>query len=209
MKTKRIKAKRIKSNDRMPPRSAALVEAFLDEIRSWPSPHKKAALAFASKVGPARLFELLHAIRRWYSGQTMARLIHSGRAHLGEVMALAPRDAVGAYRGFKVDKGHPLASRSPGDRVTIPVTRNHGFSSWSTSESLTNRFSGGGKGKVGLIVKLTSPQWVTPVIAPPERTKEWFNQLYRLIIGDSFRPTEGEYLIHAPKYCAEIVRVKK
>ena len=200
---------KIKSNDRMPARSAANVAALVGRIEAWKSRHRGSALAFAHRIEALHLFQILHAIRRWYSGQTMTRLLKSYRPHLRKVMALEPSHAVGAYRGFKVDRDHPLAKRKPGDVVTIPVTRNHGFSSWTTNQAITNRFSGGGKGKVGIIVRLSSPKHVTPVLAPPARTKAWFNALYSHAIGDSYRPTEGEYLIHAPRFIAKIVKIKK
>ena len=199
---------RIKSNDRMPSRSAANVQDFLDDLHDWRSSHRDVALDFAEDVGPDQLFELLHAIRRWYSGQTMARLIHAQRSILQEVMAIEPEDAVGIYRGFKVDRDDELADADEGEVFTIPVTRNHGFSSWSTSSDVVNRFSGSGRGKVGIVVRLASPEWITPVLAPPEETEAWFNALYERVIGSSFRPTEGEYLIHGTKYAGEIVRVK-
>ena len=200
--------KRIKSNDRMPSRSAANVDDFLDDLEEWRSAYRDTALDFADDVGPDQLFELLHAIRRWYSGQTMARLIYSQREILRNVMAIEPCDAVGVYRGFKVDVDDVLADADEGEVFTIPVTRNHGFSSWSTDPNLVNRFSGSGRGKVGIIVQLASPEWITPVLAPPEETEAWFNALYERVIGSSFRPTEGEYLIHGTKYVGEIVRVK-
>ena len=200
---------KIKSNDRMPARTPRAIEAFLQRIRTWQSPHRAHALAFAKRVGPRRLFELLHAIRRWYSGQTMARLIHAHRGVAQLAMDLSPRHAVGVYRGFKVPTDHRLAQAQPGQRVAIGVTRNHGFSSWTTNRAITNRFSGASRGKVGIVVQLASGQGIVPVLAPPARTRTWFNALYSHVIGDSYRPTEGEYLIRAPKFVARIIRVKR
>ena len=147
-------------------------------------------------------------MRRWYSGQTMARGLLAQRDDLRSVMKIEPKDALGVYRGFKVDKDSKLAQLRPGDRTCIPVTRNHGFSSWSTTEAPTHRFSGKSKGKVGLVVKLIDSRGIQPVLAPPERSAPWFNTLYKTAIGKSFRWTEGEYLIAAPRICVEIVRVK-
>ena len=124
-------------------------------------------------------------------------------------MKLEPEDALGSFRGFKVDNDNPIAASKPGDRLTLPVTRNHGFSSWSATEAPTNRFSGGGKGKTGLIVKLVDAKGITPVLAPPQHTSPWFNELYAHAIGSSFRPKEDEYLISAPSVRVEVVRVKK
>jgi hypothetical protein len=205
----KIAAVKIKSNDRMPPRTKAHIESFVSSIHNWESPHRDAAIAHMSETTPEKLFETLHSARRWYTGQTMARKLLEHRDSLSKVMDLAPSDVVGIYRGFKVPKDDPLAKLQVGQRLALPVTRNHGFSSWSTSEAATNRFSGAGDGKVGLIIKLVDGEGVTPVLAPPERTKPWFNELYAHVIGKSFRPTEGEYLISAPSVNVEVVRVKK
>jgi hypothetical protein len=202
-------APKIKSNDRMPARSYAQLQTFVDHVANMPGGQREEALHFMGSVSPHDLFEILHSMRRWYSGQTMARALLSYREDLRSVMKIEPKDALGVYRGFKVDKGDPLAGVRPGDCRCIPVTRNHGFSSWSLTEAPTHRFSGAGNGKVGLVVKLVESQGVRPVLAPPERTAPWFNALYQYAIGTSFRPTEGEYLIAATRICIEVVRVKK
>jgi hypothetical protein len=202
-------APKIKSNDRMPPRSFGLLQGFVDEIANMPGAQREAALRFMGGVSPHDLFEMLHSMRRWYSGQTMARALLSYRNDLRSVMKLEPSDVLGVYRGFKVDKDEPMAGVRPGERRCIPVTRNHGFSSWSMSEAPTHRFSGASNGKVGLVVRLVGGSDIKPVLAPPERTAPWFNALYQYIIGTSFRPTEGEYLVAAPRVCVQIVRVKK
>jgi len=198
---------RIKSNDRMPPRSFGNVQHTVDQAAN--GPHSRRALDFMMRTSPHDLFEILHSIRRWYSGQTMARALRSYRDDLRGVMRLEPRDVIGVYRGFKVPKNDPLAQSKPGDRHTIRVTRNHGFSSWSLTEAPTHRFSGASPGKVGLVVRLVASKGVEPVLAPPERTASWFNSLYEEAIGRSFRPTEQEYLIYAPRVTVEIVRVKR
>lgn len=203
------RVKRIKSNDRMPPRTKAYLQVMEHQVRTWRSPYRKDAVAFMERITPAGLFDLLHSIRRWYSGQTMARVIRANYSHLRTVMKLAPSDVIGVYRGFKVPKDNPLAALSVGDRVTLDVTRNHGFSSWSTTEAPTHKFSGGGKGKVGFVVKLLGGRDIQPVLAPPSNTLVWFNALYREVIGNSFRPLEGEYLISSPSVRVQIVRVKK
>ena len=200
---------KIKSNDPMALSSRANVQAFMDDLHEWDSPHKEKAIAFAGQLSEKKLFELLHSMRRWYTGQTMAWKILAQNDALGEVMRLKPKDVVGVYRGFKVPNDSPLAKVSVGDTLHLPVTRNRGISSWSTSEAPTNRFSGGGKGKTGLIVKLIDDEGITPILAPPEKTKAWFNALYERTIGTSFRPKEGEYLIAAPKVRVEVVRVKR
>lgn len=205
----KISEKKIKSNDRMPARTKANILGLSAQVKSLEGPHREQAVKFMEDVGPEKLFEMLHSMRRWYSGQTMARAILTHRESLSEAMKLDPADVIGIFRGFKVPKDHELASAQVGQKLEIPVTRNHGFSSWSTTEAPTNRFSGGGKGKVGLIVKLVDSKGVTPVLAPPTHTEPWFNELYLKTIGKSFRPTEGEYLIAAPKINVEVVRVKR
>lgn len=203
------RAARVRSNDRMVPRTRRNVCALLRAIDTWPSPHRAAAVRFLHAVGPLALFEILHSMRRWYSGQTMARRLRAHRPHLRGVMRLDAADAVGAYRGFRVPRTHPLAASVVGQRIALPVTRNHGISSWSTTEAPTHRFSGAGHDRVGLVVRLASGAGVMPILAPPTHTAAWFNALYARAIGTSFRPTEGEYLIAAPLVLVDIVRVKK
>jgi hypothetical protein len=205
----KIGAARIKSNDRMPARTKANVNAMMAAVHSLDEEHRKPAMAFARKVTPEGLFDILHSMRRWYSGQTMARKLVEHQDSLSSAMKLSPEDVVGIYRGFKVPKDDPLAKVEVGQTLTLPVTRNHGVSSWSTTEAPTNRFSGGGDGKVGLIVKLVDGAGTKPILAPPSHTEPWFNALYAHAIGKSFRPKEGEYLIAAPSVKVEVVRVKK
>jgi hypothetical protein len=201
--------KAIKSNDPFPPRTKKNIDTMMAKVHTLDEEHRGPALAFAQKVTPSGLFDLLHSIRRWYTGQTMGGKVLSHRDNLSEAMKLEPKDAVGVYRGFKVSKDDPLAKAQVGQTLTLPVTRNKGLSSWSTTQEATNRFSGGGKGKVGLIVKLVDDKGIKPILAPPTHTSPWFNALYEKVIGKSFRPTEGEYTIAAPKVKVEVVRVKK
>jgi hypothetical protein len=125
-------------------------------------------------------------------------------------MDLRPEVAKGIYRGFKVDVRSDLADKlKPGARIVLPIERNGGLSSWSDDESQTNKFSGGGKGKVGAIVQLTSVEGIHVLIAPPSHTERWFNALYEYVIGNKFRPIEGEFLIAADRVRVEVVRVKR
>ncbi len=203
-------AMKIKSNDRMPPRTKANIEQLVGQVHSWDSPHRDEAVKFMEEATPAGLFDMLHGMRRWYSGQTMARKLLDKRDSLSSVMKLDPKDAVGSFRGFKVPKDSSLAtSVEVGQQLTLPVTRNHGFSSWTTSQDAANKFSGAGKGKIGLVVKLVDAHGITPVLAPPSHTEPWFNELYSKVIGSSFRPKEGEYLVAAPSVKVEVVRVKR
>ncbi len=201
--------KKIKSNDRMPARSRANVEHLLEQIATWRSPHRKKSWDFAWQVGPANLFEMLHSMRRWYSGQTMVRKVASYRPVLQSVMALDPRSAVGCYRGFKVPKSSPLANLERGDTFTLPVSLNHGFSSWTLREDAAHKFSGKSRTHVGLVVRLLDARGATPILAPTERTAPWFNALYALVIGTSFRPKEAEYVIGGKRLRVQVVRVKR
>ena len=205
----KLALKKIKSNDPMPVSSKANVNAFMENIHEWDSPHRDKALKMAEELSDKEFFKLMHSMRRWYTGQTMASKLIKHNKLLGSVMRLKPEDVVGIYRGFKVPNSSPLAKLAPGDKLILPVTRNRGVSSWSTSEEATNRFSGGGKGKTGLIVKLVDSKNINPILAPPSHTDEWFNEFYAHSIGKSFRPKEGEYLIEAPEVHVEVVRVKR
>jgi hypothetical protein len=200
---------RIKSNARMPARTRANIEHFTDCIRTLPKPHREEAERFQQQVTPVGLFEILHSMRRWYSGQTMARRLLAYRDHLRQVMDLEPSDAVGVFRGFHAPRDSRLAGVLPGQTITLPVTRNHGFSSWSTAEAPVHRFSGASRDRVGLVVRLADERGVTPVLAPPERTVGWFNRLYERCVGTSFRKGEREYLLAAPRVRVEVVRVKR
>lgn len=193
----------------MPARSRAHVEHLLEQIATWRSPHANKAWSFAMKVGPANLFELLHSLRRWYSGQTMIRKVASYRAILSTVMDLSPRSAVGSYRGFKVPRHSPLSKLEPRDVLTLPVSLNHGHSSWTLREAAAHKFAGKSRERVGLIVRLVDPKGVTPVIAPAERTAPWFNALYAHVIGTSFRPKEAEYVLCGKRLRVAVVRVKR
>lgn len=200
---------RIKSNARMPPRTRANIEHFTNCIRALPKPLREEAACFQQQVTPVGLFEILHSMRRWYSGQTMARRLLAYRDHLRQVMDLEPSDVVGVFRGFHAPRDSKLAVIVPGQMITLPVKRNHGFSSWSTTEAPVHRFSGASRDQVGLVVRLVDEHGVTPVLAPPERTVGWFNRLYERCIGTSFRRGEREYLIAAPRVRVEVVRVKR
>jgi hypothetical protein len=203
-----VRVRRIRSNERMVPRTRTNVCTMLSAIDAWRSPHRAAAVRFLATVGPRGLFEILHSMRRWYSGQTMARCLLAYRAALRTVMRLEPQDARGAFRGFRVPRTHRLAAAVPGARVRLAVTRNHGISSWSTTEAPTHRFSGAGPDRVGLVVRLVETDGVAPLLAPPSHTAAWFNALYERVVGRSFRPTEGEYLLATKAVTVEIVRVK-
>lgn len=199
---------KIKSNARMPQPTQKNITHFVEAIEELPPAHRMAARHFAKQVGARGVFDILHSMRRWYSGQTMARKLLVHHDDLREVMDIEPCHVLGVYRGFKVPVDNALAKLKVGQEILLPVRLNHGFSSWSTTEAPTNQFSGGGKGKVGLIVQLISEQGVTPVLAPPNRTRPWFNALYTHAIGSSFRLKEGEYLIAAPKVRVRVIRVK-
>jgi hypothetical protein len=83
------------------------------------------------------------------------------------------------------------------------------MSSWTTKRSITDKFSGASRGKVGLVVKLVGDRGVEAFIAPPEESEPWFNRLYTRTMSGSHRNTEHEYAIYAPWVCVEVVRVKR
>lgn len=198
----------MKSNARMPAASQKNIAKFLRKVEN--SPHRSKAVALGQRVGGAvPFFKLLHSIRRWYSGQTMAHVLLDNRKHLATVMDLRPQSAVGLYRGFKLPTGLISEGTSVGDCGTLAIERNRGFSSWTTTEAAANRFSGAGKGKTGVVVRLVSSRGITPVLAPPSHTEPWFNEFYSEVIGKSFRPTEGEYLIYGEKVKVEVARLKR
>lgn len=200
---------RIKSNDPMPALSKKNISAMMDELTSWKSKHKFEALEFANHLGHLELFELLHSMRRWYSGQTKQWTILSYRDELMNVMELEPEDVLGIYRGIRVPRDNLLADVNVGDEIYIENKRNNEFSAWSVEKEPTNRFSGKSKENVGLIFQLISTENVVPVFAPPTHTDEWFNKMYERLIGKSFRPTEGEYLLFGSPLKVRIVEVKR
>lgn len=207
--SKKVATYKVKSNGRMMPPTKGNIEALQGHIEQWDDPHREEANKFLSEVSPEKAFELLHSIRRWYAGQTMAHKLKQYNPVLASAMQLDPESVVGVYRGFKVPNNSPLAAVKEGDLLTLDVTRNRGLSSWATSQEATNRFSGKSKGKTGLIVRLANSEGVQPLLAPPSHTAPWFNALYERAIGKSFRPTEEEYLIAAPRVQVEVVRVKR
>jgi hypothetical protein len=201
---------KIKSNDRFPRVTHTAVVDLIGKLMTWDSPYAQPARELAARLPYGKLFILLHAMRRWYSGQTMAHTIAELRPWLRVgVMQLEPENVIGIYRGFKVPKWSPLLMESPGSRVELDVTRNRGVSSWTTREDTPNRFSGTDNERVGVIVKLTNAMESVPILAPPSHTELWFNELYTYIIGTSFRPKEGEYVLLGPKVEVEIVRIKR
>lgn len=184
----------------------------LEEFQSrfYDSPHRRKAEDLAHSVGGmVAFFELLHSMRRWYSGGTMARRLLNHRHQLATIMDLRPQAVLGLYRGFKLPPHFVSGEIQEGASGELALTRNHGLSSWTTTVAAANRFSGGGRGKIGFVVRLSSVKGVVPVLAPPSHTQKWFNDFYANVIGRSYRPTEGEYLILAPKVKVEVVRVKR
>jgi hypothetical protein len=204
------KPKKYVGPDRMPPLSGGNLDNLECSIRTWKSPHREQAIRLMNRVGVDTLFRTLHAMRRWYSGQTMTGALRGARSVLEDVMDLSPGSARGIYRGFKIDVGDDLARKlAVGAKIVLPIERNSGISSWSIEESQTNKFSGGGKGKIGVIVRLTSVEGITVLLAPPSHTDRWFNALYEYVIGNKFRPIEGEFLIAADRVRVEVIRVKR
>jgi hypothetical protein len=197
---------------RMPKCTNNDILKVLEPVASMRGASRDAALDLVNEIDPKGLCILLHSMRRWYSYQmwNSAKKILALRGALDQVvMDLDPESAVGAYRGFKVDATDVLADVEVGDTLSLPVNRNGGCSSWTVKRSIANRFSGASKGKVGLVIRLASSRCVTPFIAPPSRTEDWFDRLYKNTMGSAYRFKEHEYAIHANVVDVEIVRVKR
>lgn len=194
---------------RMPACTATDVARVTAAAASLRGADRAAAEALARRITPRELCRVLHAMRRWYSYNSWnaAKKILPHRAALATAMDLRP--PVGAYRGFKVDAGDPLARLAPGARLWLPVARNGGCSSWTAERRLADRFSGGGRGKVGLVVRLLDGRGVQTFIAPPERSAPWFDRLYERAMNRSFRFNEREYAVCAPRVAVEVVAVKR
>ena len=71
----RLRKSSIKSPDRMLPRNRKNLTDLENRVRCWNSPHQAKALAFLTEVEAKGLYEILHSMRRWYTGQTMAGLL--------------------------------------------------------------------------------------------------------------------------------------
>lgn len=185
-------------------------DKIMEVVRSFRGKNRCQAEEFAERLSPKGLCLTLHAMRRWYSGwdRHNAKKLLEHRDILKSVMDLEPNFEYGLYRGFKVVRGTDLAQLSPGDTITLPVTRNGGASSWTTKPKLANRFSGPSKSRVGLIVKLVGGREIKPFIAPPQYSVSWFNDLYKKTMGESFRFKEYEFAIWSKTIDVEIIRVK-
>lgn len=195
----------------MPSCSKKDQKAILDAIEKMFGISKGMAQQFVDDLGHEQACRVLHGMRRWYSNQTwaVARHIIEARPKLLTAMRLDPQDAVGAYRGFKVDVTSPLARTAVGDILRLPVSRNGGCSSWTLERHKANLFSGAGSGKIGLVVQLHSGTNCTPFIAPPSRSQGWFNDLYKATMGESFRFKEEEYAIQGSPLEVKVVAVKR
>lgn len=178
-------------------------------IQSMRGSHRANAEALLARMGSRDLCLALHAMRRWYSNQCapIARRLIDARYGLASAMDLSP--PVGAFRGFKVDRGSRLALMNVGDRVVIPVTRNGACSSWTACRSKANLFSGAGRGKTGIVVRLVSGAGVTCFIAPPSHSEPWFDALYSKTMGRAFRFKEQEFAICSDAVTVEIVAIKR
>jgi len=194
----------------MPACTTCETGAILDGILSLRGDAKLQAAQMASQMGPRELCLALHAMRRWYSYNTWNSakkiLPHTDALSLG--MDLAPKAAVGAYRGFHVDRDSPLLDLDEGDVIALPVERNNGCSSWTLSRDKANLFSGASKKSAGIVIRLVDAKGVQPFIAPPCRSEPWFNQLYERTMNRSFRFKEEEYAIFGRKLRVEIVAIK-
>ncbi len=183
--------------------NAADIAKVMAAVERLPPAQRRQARAFAEVVTPHGLCEILHAMRRWYSNQTgpIARRLLPHREALSAVMQLGT--PVGSWRGFKIPRGEVRPELRPGAAMILPVSRNGNCSSWTTVRAKADRFSGATKTHVGVVVELIGGDGVRTFIAPPSHTLPWFDALYELAIGRSFRFTEAEFAL-----CAEAVIVR-
>jgi len=199
----------VKPNAVMPSCGGSDQQEVLDVIATLRGETRRQCERLAEALGAHELCRVLHAIRRWYTGQSWAcaRVILAHRGALSKAMDLRP--PVGAYRGFKVPRTSPLAQSTVGAKIVLPVKLNGGCSSWTLGRSLADRFSGSPQGKVGLVVRLASGEGVQTFVAPPERCAPWFNTLYARTMGTSHRHKEREVAIFAKRVHVEVVAVKR
>lgn len=199
-----------KKNHRMARCTRDEIAQVTRAIDDLPPRQRGQARRFVETITPKGLCEVMHAMRRWYSNQTgpIAARILKHREALGLIMRLDP--PLGSFRGFKVDASSALARREEGDEVRLTVSRNGACSSWSTDRKAVDRFSGAGKGKVGVVVELIDDgDQVKAFIAPPSHTAAWFNAVYERVIGTAFRGTESEFAVHAKRLRVRLVRLKR
>lgn len=162
-------------------------------VNTFKGDNYKNIMKFVDEVTPKGLCEILHSFRRWYSSQSAGSAYRILKYHkaLSKVMDL--KAPIGIYRGFKVKKNDPLLTNlKEGEIIKLPVTRNGSNSSWTGRIKIANRFSGSSKEKTGIIISLASSKNVKVFIAPPHKTKQWFNLLYEKTMGRSFRFKEKE-----------------
>lgn len=198
-----------KNTHRMPPLTKAVVGKVEAGLQSLDPVHRKPAEELRDAIGAKALTAVLHHMRRWYSNQTgpNAKQVLARHDALAKAMQLDTLPDL--YRGFKLDNKSPLLQGlKEGDSITIPVTRNQGFSSWTVHRDIANKFSGASRGKTGLVIKLQGGEAIKPVIAPPEFSQPWFNALYEQTMGPHFRKKEGEYVLQSPQVTAEIIAIK-
>lgn len=185
---------------------------ILAAVETMPATHRRQARAFVARIGTRGVCELLHSMRRWYANGWNAHVAKRILKHRDAIVrhgAMRLDPPVGAHRGFKVDASSDLAELKAGDGATLPVTRNGGASSWTESREVASSYAGASKGKVGVVVRLASGAGVKTLIAPPDRSASWFNELYRATMGKAWRDSQSEYVLLAPKVKVDVVDVKR
>lgn len=185
------------------------VTDIMKVVNTFRGENYKNIMRFIDEVTPQGLCIILHSLRRWYSSQSAGSAYKILRYHnaLSKVMDYSA--PIGIYRGFKVKKDNPILENiKKGDIIKIPVTRNGSNSSWAETIKVANKFSGSNKEKTGIVIKLVSNKNVKVFIAPPYKTKKWFNLLYEKTMGRSFRFKEKEYGINGTPLEVQIVKVK-
>lgn len=178
---------------------------------------KSQALKFIQKHGIKKLCVIIYSIRGWYSAWSYshAERLYKNYNALNEIMDLKP--PLGLVRGMRIYRNNKkendikiedLENWKEGDVICLSVTRNRGVASFTKNMKIARKFSGKTKKYAGLLVKLEDlPCDGKVLLAPPSKTKKWFNNLYRELIGTSFREKEEEYVIKSDKIKIKILKI--
>lgn len=185
------------------------INDIMKVVNTFRGNNYKEIMRFIDEVTPRGLCILLHSLRRWYSSQSAGSAYRILKYHKALSKVMDYSAPIGIYRGFKVKKDDPLLiNLKEGDVIKLPVTRNGSNSSWTETIKVANKFSGSNKEKIGIIIKLISDKNVKVFIAPPYKTKKWFNLLYEKTMGRSFRFKEKEYAINGTPLEVRVVKIK-
>jgi hypothetical protein len=195
-------------------------DQILEIVNKLSASHKIEANNFINKHGIKTLCIILYSIRGWYSAwsYTHAERLLKHRNALEEIMNFnLPK---GLVRGIRIWKNKPykkgdidtdtVEGWKDGDDLWINITRNHGVASFTSNIQIARKFAGKTKKYIGVIVKLEKMDANGKVLlAPPSKTKKWFNILYSELIGKSFREKEDEYVIKADRIKVKVLKINR